>query len=852
MSDFNFEPQKIEKKWQKYWEDNEIYKCDLDDDSKPKYYIVSMYPYPSGTLHIGHVMEYTMGDLVARYRRMKGYNVLFPMGWDSFGLPAENAAIRENIPPAVFTYGNIDKMRDQMKKAGWSFRWDSEIAVSHEGYYKWNQWLFLKMFEKGLAYKKESAVNWCDKCMTVLANEQVVDGKCERHGTDVHLRQLDQWFYKITDFADDLLNDFEEEWDPKVVAMQKAWIGRSEGARIDFKIESTGEILPVFTTRPDTIYGVTFMSLAPEHPLVNELVVGTEREKEVTEFVKRVCKEPSFERSAEGKEKEGVFTGHYVINPVNGEKAQLWVANYALMEYGTGAVMAVPAHDQRDFEFAKKYDIPMKIVIKPESEELILEEMESAYTEPGIQVNSGKFDGMKNTEAMTDIIKYFDEEKIGGATINYRLRDWLISRQRYWGTPIPVIYCDSCGIVPVPENELPVKLPDGVDFRPTGKSPLATVDEFLNVKCPKCGKDAKRETDTMDTFVDSSWYFFRYLTPRDNENIVNKELVKKWLPIDQYIGGIEHANGHLVFSRFFSKVFKQMGLSPYDEYAKKMFTHGMVCMVAHYCPNCNWMHRDEVKDGICQRCNTKVKSELTKMSKSKFNTVSPDEIFEQYGADALRLYILFMGPPDKSTEYNSSGMVGCYRFLKRVFDFVNENIDALKTEKSYDGDGNDLDKDNKALRTKLHQTIKKVSHDNENYAYNTGVAAIMELFNSVKATKNINPQLMKQCVKDIILMLNPMTPHFCEEMWEMMGSKDSIQFENWPEFSEDAAKEEEIQVVFQVNGKVRGKDSVPAGTDDKTLEKMALENENVMKLTDGKTIRKVIVVKGRLVNVVNN
>lgn len=850
MQERIYDAQSVEAKWQEYWKKNDTFAVDLDDHSKPKFYMLSMYPYPSGALHTGHVMEYTIGDLIARYRRMRGFNVLYPMGWDSFGLPAENAAIRENIAPADFTYGNIDKMRAQMDRAGWSCHWPSEIATSHPGYYQWNQWIFLQMFKKGLAYKKDSAVNWCPMCMTVLANEQVVDGKCERHGCDVNLRQLEQWYLRITDYSQRMLDEVVPGWDSKVVAMQKEWIGRSEGARIDFKLEHNGEILPVFTTRPDTLFGVTFMSIAAEHPLVNTLCAGTEQEAAVKEFVQRMSRQASFERGAEGAPKEGVFTGRHVINPVNGDRVPLWVSSYVLMEYGTGAVMAVPAHDQRDFDFARKYDLPVKVVIHPVDGTLDASTMEEAYVEDGVQVNSGPFDGQPNREGMSRIIRWLEEKNYGGATINYRQKDWLISRQRYWGTPIPIIYCDDCGTVPVPEEQLPVRLPDNVDFRPTGKSPLASVDSFVNTTCPKCSKPARRETDTMDTFIDSSWYYFRYLSPRDETRVFDSQRVQHWLPIDQYVGGIEHANGHLVFSRFFTKFLKDAGIQPWDEYATNLFTHGMVCMVAHYCSTCSWVHRDHVANGKCTKCGTEVRSELTKMSKTKLNTISPDTLFAEYGADALRLYIVFMGPPDKSTEYNDNGLIGAFRFLKRVYEYAARVSEELPGIAPYQGDGSALDKENRALRTKMHQVIAKVTQNNETFAFNTGVAAIMELYNTLKATETAIPALRRSVTETIVQLLYPMTPHVCEEIWEMLGHPPSLQNVAWPEFDEAAAQADEIEVVFQVNGKVRGKEMMPADSSDDALKAAALANPGVERQLDGKPPRKVIVVKGRLVNVV--
>ena len=846
-----YDPQELESRWQAWWEEHGTFDVDLAGSDRPKFYMLAMYPYPSGALHTGHVMEYTIGDLIARHRRMMGFDVLYPMGWDSFGLPAENAAIRRNIPPAEFTYGNIDKMRAQMRRAGWSVRWESELATSDPEYYHWNQWIFLRMLERGLAYRKASAVNWCPMCQTVLANEQVVDGLCERHGVAVTRRHLEQWFVGITEYAQRMLDEFEEGWDPKVIAMQQAWIGRSEGARIEFEVEGKDARLGVFTTRPDTLHGVTFVSLAPEHPLVNELVAGTKQEAEVHEFVERTLRTPAYLRGAEGGEKEGVFTGHWVRNPVNGERAQLWVSNYALMEYGTGAVMAVPAHDQRDFEFARKYGLPVKVVIQPEGEELIAEALTEAYTGDGLLVASGAFTGQQNRAAIPDLILALEAEGRGERTVSYRLRDWLVSRQRYWGTPIPVIYCDPCGVVPVPDDQLPVRLPEGVDFRPTGRSPLATVEEFVNTTCPKCGGPARRETDTMDTFVDSSWYFFRYLSPKDDSQIVNRERVERWFPVDQYIGGIEHANGHLVFSRFMTKFLADIGVQPFPEYAKNMFTHGMICMVSHHCKNHSWLHRDDVVDGACKHCGEPVTSELAKMSKTKLNTVDPDELFATFGADTVRLYAMFMGPPDKSTEYNPRGVIGANRFLRRLFQLVVSQEEALVGVQPYQGDGEGLDAASRDILRVGHQTIEKVTGDYQSFAFNTAVAAIMGFTNEINAKKDkARPDVLRWGLETVVTLLYPMTPHICEELWLSLGHQPSLQAQPWPTWDPALTKAESIEVVFQVNGSIRGRAQVEVGTDDETLKALALAHEGVQRILDGRTPRRMIVVKERLVNVV--
>jgi leucyl-tRNA synthetase len=824
MKEYNFK--QIESKWQKYWKDIELFKVNTEE-SENKYYCLMMFPYPSAALHVGHGRNYIIGDATVRYKMMQGYNVLTPMGYDSFGLPAENAAIKSGIHPKINTFKNIDNMKEQFDRWGIGYDWDRKVCSCDPSYYKWTQWLFIKLYEKGLAYKKKAAVNWCPSCATVLANEQVVDDACERCDTKVEIKDLEQWFFKITDYSERLLDDLEklDDWPERVKTMQKNWIGRSEGTRIDFKLADTEEVIPCFTTRPDTLYGVTYMVLAPEYPMIAELIAGTEQEQEVKDFVNKVCREDKEERAKAEGVKEGVFTGRYVINPVNNEKVPLWIGNYVLLEYGTGAVMAVPAHDQRDFEFAKKYELNIRLVIKPKDEELNAETMECAYVEEGVQVNSDKFDGISNQEAKKAITDYLVELKKGKPTLHYRLRDWLISRQRYWGAPIPIVYCDDCGIVPVADANLPVLLPENVEFKPKGRSPLADVAEFVNTTCPKCSKPAKREIDTMDTFVDSSWYFLRYLDSKNNDKIFDSEIVNKWLPVDQYIGGIEHAILHLLYARFFTKVIKDLGLINFDEPFAKLFTQGMI-----------------VKDGA-------------KMSKSKGNVVSPDYLIEKYGADTQRLYILFMGPPEKDAEWNDQGIEGSYRFLSRVWRIVLSNLDTVKQGGNVDDILDKCDKKDRAILRKIHTTIKKVSFDIEdNFHFNTAISAVMELVNDLyqyqSKEKDVFSAIIKEAINAVVLLLAPFAPHITEELWRELGNEDCIYKQKWPEYRADLVKEEEFELVVQINGKVRGKILISPDTSEEEIKELAINNENVKTYLEGKEVKKLIVVKNRLVSIV--
>lgn len=826
MREQSYDFNKIEAKWQKQWDDEKLYHAP-DQSDKPKYYCLEMFPYPSGKLHMGHVRNYSIGDVVSRYMTMNGYNVLHPMGWDAFGLPAENAAISNGIHPSVWTYDNIDTMRLQLKQLGISYDWSREIATCHPGYYRWTQWLFLQLFKHGLAYKKKAAVNWCPSCATVLANEQVVkEGVCERCDSEVEKRELSQWFFKITDYADRLLDDMKllDGWPDKVKLMQENWIGRSEGAELNFKLEETGDIITVFTTRPDTIFGVSYMVLAPEHPLVEKLIQDKPQAEEIRRFVKKVRNLSEIDRTSTETEKIGYFTGSYCINPVNGDKVPVLVANYVLLDYGTGCVMGVPAHDQRDFEFAKKYNLPIKVVIQPENLVLDPETMTEAYTDEGVMVNSGGFNGLSKPEGLKAVIKYCEEQGIGKGVINYRLRDWLISRQRYWGAPIPMITCEKCGIVPVSEKDLPVELPINVEFKPTGQSPLAECPDFVNTACPLCGGAAKRETDTMDTFMCSSFYYYRYTSPRDTDRVWGKQQVADWLPVDQYIGGVEHAILHLLYSRFFTKFLYDINLVSNLEPFENLLTQGMV-----------------LKDG-------------TKMSKSKGNVVSPEEIVSKYGADTARLFILFAAPPERDLEWNEQGVEGCYRFLNRVWRLVVPLSGKLNNGKKPETDK--LDGANRYMHRLTHVTIKRVTGDvGKRFNFNTGLSAIMEMVNGMYQYKDIpetdiNYDVLNEAVESLLLMLAPFAPHITEEMWSLMGRRDSIHNRPWPQYCQEAIKEDEVEIVVQVKGKIKDRVMVPAGLSSDELKENILSRTNIQDLIKGFEVVKVITVPGKLVNIV--
>ena len=814
----------IEEKWRIFWEEKGFYKTDLNKIDN-KYYSLMMFPYPSGDMHVGHGRNYILGDAVFRYKKMKGFNVLTPMGWDAFGLPAENAAIKNKIHPKEWTLNNIKKFKSQFKDWGISYDWEREIAACHPGYYKWTQWFFLLFYKNGLAYKKKAFVNFCPSCQTVLANEQVVDQKCERCGTSVIQKNLEQWFFKITDFAEELLNDLDTltGWPERVKIMQKNWIGLSEGVEIDFKIEGLDKPLTIFTTRPDTAFGVTFLAIAPEHPLVETLIETSPNRKEIEDFIFETINLDRFKRTSEDTEKKGIFTGRYAINPLNKDRVPIYIANFVLMEYGTGAIMAVPAHDQRDFLFAKKYNLPIKVVIQNFSKNLNSSTMNEAYTEEGIMTDSGEFNGLLSSEGIKKISQWIEDKGFGRRTKHTRLRDWLISRQRYWGAPIPIIYCERCGIVPVPEKDLPVLLPNDVVFMPTGESPLKTSKTFLHTICPKCGKDATRETDTMDTFVDSSWYFLRYLYPRDEEKPFG-ELVNRWLPVDQYIGGIEHAILHLLYARFFIKALYRFGLVKFREPFKNLFTQGMI-----------------IKNGF-------------KMSKSKGNVVNPKPLIEKYGADTVRLYTLFIGPPEKDAEWKDEAVEGAYRFLNRLWNLCMENKELIK--KGKDKKANLEKKEEKNLWHILNRLIKKITDDIEgDFHFNTAISGIMELTNALadylSSTKEPDAGLVREVILKTILCLSPFAPFICEELWQILTEKnDGILSERWPEYDPSALKKETVTVVFQINGKIRSKAELPAGSTKEELEKIALSDPVIQKWLENKTIKKIITVLDKLVNIV--
>ncbi len=816
----------IEKKWQKVWLDRNIFHAD-NNTEKEKYYVLSMFPYPSGILHMGHISNYSIGDAVARFKMMEGYNVMQPMGYDSFGMPAENFAIKHNSHPRITTEQNIDVMRGQFNSMGFGFDWEREVSTCRPNYYKWGQWLFKRMYENGLVYQKKSFVNWCDDCQTVLANEQVEDGSCWRCGSEVKQKEMMQWFFRITKYAEELL-DFSHmiEWPERVVTMQKNWIGKSYGTEIVFPLEDGKGEIPVFTTRPDTIYGVTFMALPPEHPLVRGWLEQEDEGSEMAKFCDKVLMEDKTERGADDTVKEGVFTGRYCINPLNGDKVQIWVTNYVLMEYGTGAVMAVPAHDQRDWEFSDKYDIPRKIVIQNPEEELVLENMTCAYTEPGIMVDSKTFDGMKSTDAITEISKYIEAQKMGKRTVSYRLRDWGISRQRYWGNPIPIIHCPKCGEVLVPDEDLPVLLPDDIQVGKTKQNPLLSADAWLNTTCPKCGGPAKRETDTMDTFVDSSWYFARYADAHNDEMPFSPDMANYWLPVDQYIGGIEHACMHLLYARFFHKFMRDMGMIKCDEPFARLLTQGMV-----------------IKDGA-------------KMSKSKGNMVEPEGYIDRYGADTVRLFMLFASPPEKDVEWNDEGVVGAFRFLNRVWRTVEQNLDLIADfYKPYSEDV-DLSREIKELRYSTHYTVKKVNEDiRERMHFNTAIAAVMEHLNNVSSidTDKLTDEekmVFAESVAVIPRLLYPFTPHICEELWSMMGHDELVHEAGVLTCNEKYLVKDEVTYPIQIMGKVRGKLDVPANTPIEEVKKLALAVDNVQKHIEGKTVQKVIVVPNKLVSIV--
>ena len=846
-------PAVVERKWQEIWSADHSFRAE-ENPTRNKFYLLEMFPYPSGRIHMGHVRNYSIGDVVARFKRMQGFNVIHPMGWDAFGMPAENAAIERGIHPAIWTYENIANMKAQLMKMGFSYDWEREIATCDPNYYLWEQLIFLKMLGKGLAYKKRSAVNWCPQCLTVLANEQVEEGCCWRCHSEVEPKELEQWFFKITDYAQELLDETYRMsgWPEPVLIMQRNWIGRSTGCEIDFPVADSAKRIRVFTTRQDTLFGATFMSLAPEHPFALELTVA-DRRAEVETFIARIRKEDKIKRTSEDYEKEGVFTGAYCVNPVTGQKMPVMLANFVLMEYGTGAVMAVPTHDQRDFEFARKYNLPMTVVIQPPGEELAPETMTAAYTEPGTMVNSGEFNGLDNETAKEKIADYLERRDIGVRKVNFRLRDWGVSRQRYWGTPIPIIYCDVCGMVPVPERDLPVILPEDVEFHPEGGSPLAACASFVHTTCPRCGAPARRETDTFDTFVESSWYFLRYACPHYTGGPIDKGAVDYWMPVDQYIGGVEHAVLHLLYSRFYTKVLRDLGLVRVGEPFKNLLTQGMVCKETQKCPRHGWLFPEDVAEGKCRKCGSEaILGRKEKMSKSKKNVVDPDVLIGQYGADTARLFCLFASPPEKDLEWSERGVEGASRFLNRVWRIVYENL-HLVSSSSGDLEDPETQAVVRSLRKAIHQTIKKVTEDIENrFQFNTAIAAVMELVNAVSAAPNKErcPRTLGEALEAIVLLLNPFVPHFAEELWSALGHGESVEKSTWPSWDERALVEEQKLVVVQVNGKVRGKILVPTDAADSLVRDIAMADANVTRFVEGREIHKVVVIPNRLVNIV--
>jgi leucyl-tRNA synthetase len=828
-----YEPRSLEAKWQHYWEERGLFNAG-ENPRWPKYYVLEMFPYPSGRIHMGHVRNYTIGDVVARYKRMQGFNVLHPMGWDAFGLPAENAAMAHNLHPAIWTYENIAYMREQLKALGYSYDWPRELATCDPEYYRWEQLIFIEMLRRGLAYKKKAPVNWCPRCLTVLANEQVEGGACWRCDTPVVLKELDQWFFKITAYGEELLADLDHlpDWPERVLTMQRHWIGKSLGAEIRFPLAAGGQPLTVFTTRADTVFGATFMSLAPEHPLALELSRGTPQADGVRRFVDYWRAQNRTRGLLEETSKEGVFTGAYCLNPMTGWRMPIYVANFVLMEYGTGAVMAVPAHDQRDFEFAQKYDLPIKVVIQPPGAQELLrtEAMAEAYEEDGVLVDSGGFTGLASAAAREAIAAFLEEKGWGRPTVNYRLRDWLISRQRYWGAPIPVIYCQRCGMVPVPEKDLPVVLPLEVEITGEGGSPLAQLASFTNVTCPACGGPGKREVDTMDTFVESSWYFLRYACPDYSQGPLDPPRVNYWAPVDQYIGGIEHAVLHLLYSRFFTKVLRDLGLVRISEPFQRLLTQGMV-----------------LKEGA-------------KMAKSKGNVVDPDDMIKAYGTDTTRLFLLFAAPPEKDLEWSDQGVAGCHRFLQRLWNLVYALLPDMVRVPVYRGNGDDISPALWDFRHKVHKTIKKVTEDIEDsFHFNTAIAAVMELINAFYlAVDNIDRQqndaaneVFREAVEAIILLLNPMVPHIAEELWQTLGHTTSLQEVPWPRAQAEALEEPTFEVVVQVNGKKRGSIEAHAADSEAIIELKALTDSNISKWILGQKPKKIVWARNRrLINIV--
>lgn len=832
-----YNPALLEPRWQRWWEEVGLFRA-REDPSRPKYYLLEMFPYPSGRIHMGHVRNYSIGDVLARARMMQGYNVLHPMGWDAFGLPAENAALQEGVHPARWTQQNIEHMRRQLRRLGFSYDWSREVTTCDPEYYRWEQLIFVRMFERGLAYRKRAFVNWCERCRTVLANEQVVDGRCWRCEQEVTQREMEQWFFRITAYAEELLRDCDRltGWPEPVLAMQRNWIGRSEGAQISFPLEDGGE-LEVFTTRPDTLFGATFACLAPEHPLAPRLA----RTPEAQGFLERMRRIAPRRRQL--MDKEGAFTGTRCRNPITGEWIPLFLANFVLMEYGTGAIMCVPAHDQRDFEFARRHGLPLRVVVQPPGGRLDPDRMERAYEEPGVMANSGPFDGLPSQEAKRAIVRWLSERGMGRPAVSYRLRDWGVSRQRYWGTPIPMVHCPECGIVPVPEERLPVVLPLDAQLLPGGGSPLPHLEEFVRTRCPRCGGEARRETDTLDTFVESSWYFLRYASP-DHPGPFDPRRVRYWMPVDQYIGGVEHAVLHLLYARFFTKVLRDLGMLELDEPFERLLTQGMVCMETIRCPEHGYLFPEQARGDRCALCGSPLaRGPVEKMSKSKRNIVDPDGMVERYGADTVRLFCLFAAPPERDLEWSEQGVAGCHRFLQRVWRLVNGWAERLGETGPPQGSSE--------LRRWTHRTIQRVSDELAGRLHlNTAISALMEFVNQLQEVREADPAHLREALEALVRLLHPFAPHITEELWHRLGHVDSVLRAGWPQADPELLRERTVTVVVQVNGKVRGRLEVPAGTGAERLQQLALAEERVRRWVEGKRVVKVICVPDRLLNLV--
>ncbi|MDE2058657.1 MAG: leucine--tRNA ligase [candidate division NC10 bacterium] len=850
----------IEAKWQRAWEESGAFAA-TEKAKKRKFYLLEMYPYPSGRIHMGHVRNYAIGDVLARFLRMRGYNVLHPMGWDSFGLPAENAAIEHRTHPAKWTNDNIAYMRTQLKRMGFSYDWQREITCSDPGYYRWGQWLFLKLYEKGLVYKKSSAVNWCELCQTVLANEQVEGGLCWRDGTPVVQKELPGWFFRITAYAEELLSNLDDlsGWPEPVKVMQRNWIGKSVGAEVHFPLADRQGALTIFTTRQDTLFGATFMVLAPEHPLAITLAQGTPQEQQVRAFIERIKLEDRLKRAAVDTAKEGVFTGAYAINPLTRGRIPVWIGNFVLPEYGTGAIMAVPSNDQRDFEFAQNYGLPIRLAVKPVEADLDERNLQQAYEGEGLLVDSGPFTGMGSEQAREAIADFLEREEIGKRTVNFRLRDWGISRQRYWGNPIPIIYCDGCGTVPVPYRDLPVILPQDVQITMKGGSPLTKIVTFAQVPCPRCGGPARRETDTMDTFVDSSWYFLRFTSPDAQDGPVTPVRVNYWMPVDQYIGGIEHAVLHLLYARFFTKAVRDLGLIAVDEPFTRLLTQGMVCKETYRCPEHGFRLPEEVDTArACKACGRPIViGRIEKMSKSKKNVIDPEDLLARYGADTARLFCLFAAPPERDLEWSDQGVEGSFRFLCRIVRLVDDQEALLKSSLAPIPFSRLVT--GRALYRKAQQTIKRVTEDiEEEFHFNTAISALMELTNEIGRFElggsadeaDERHFAYGYAVETLLLLLSPFAPHLCEELWERLGRSGSIFQTAWPVYDPAAITAEEIVIVVQIDGKVRSRLFMPADADDHVMREAALADERVEGWLEGRSVRKVVVVPKKLVNIV--